>query len=185
MTPDAGRAWVIEQVDPSGGYRPAPLPEIAGGEVLWVHGAEPASSGPDPRDGEDAYDAADVAIGRLLASWGPLVLVVENDLSREGDRDWSSGSPLPVMDRPDAAAVGGRVLHWILVEPGGGEDVSDHLRGSSSGYPTVGYCVPASLAPRLAAKRWDLELATELASAAFAIVVSAFDATGWLVWRRG
>ena len=183
MSADVGRAWVIEQVGDQR-LRPAPLPSIEGGEVLWVHGAEPAPSGPDPDQGEDAYDAADGAIGRLLASWGPLVLVVENDLSREGDRDWSAGSPLPVMDRPDAAAVDGRVLHWMLVEPGGGEAVSDHLRGSSSGYPTVAYCVPASFASRLGSQQWDLALATELASSAIAIVVSAFDATGWLVWRR-
>ena len=183
--PAVGRAWVREQVATYAEFRPAPLPEVEGGEVLWVHGAEPAPSGPDPDGGDDAYDVADVAIGRLLESWSPLVLIVENDLSREGDRDWAwGGSEAPVMERGSSASIGGKVVHWLLIEPGGDHDVAEHLRSSASGYPTVANAVPASFAPRLGAKHWDRELAAEMAAATTAIVVSAFDNTGWLVWRR-
>ena len=102
---------------------------------------------------------------------------------REGDPDYNLGrTDLLVMDRADAAAVDGQVFHWMMVTPGAGAEAVDHLRGGASGYPTVAYVAPGEFAFRMTRKHWDRELAAELAYAETAVIVSAFDEEGWLVW---
>jgi hypothetical protein len=140
----------------------------------------------DPSESAGGLDN-DPALANLMVSWtggGAFGLVVENDLADEGTRDAVGGRPdRLVSERDDAALVGAAVVHWMVVDAGTAEEAPEFLNRSASGYPTVAFAVPASFLPRMRAKHWEPALAQELATAAFAIIVSAFDNEGWIVWH--
>ncbi len=113
------------------------------------------------------------------------IAIVEDDLAGEGDPDYAGGRPDRLAtDRADAAVIERRVVHRIELSSGLAEQLPPFLRRSASGYPTIAVCVPRPLSTCVREKRWTPDILTELRENAFAIVVSAFDDEGWLVWER-
>lgn len=179
---DPRRVWLLEQLAPGGPLAAAAKDWPRSGGTLV---AIPDVQGPLAESAGGLDNAP--ALAEVMAAWAadaPFGLVVEDDLAQEGDPDWCAGRPdRRASEREDAAVVSGDVVHWTTVDVVTASEAPPFIHASASGYPTVAFAVPARFLPRMRTKRWDVEFAHELAAAAFAIIVSAFDNEGWIIWH--
>lgn len=176
------RAWLLKKLAGAGPLaREAESRVRCGGVLIAIPDVEG-----DLEEGADGLDN-DPVLATLMASWAgsdSFGLVVENDLADEGSRDVLGGRPdRLVSERDDAAVIAGAIVQWMAVDAASAPEAPGFLNTSASGYPTVAFAVPAGFLPRMRAKRWDPEFVQDLAAAALAVIVSAFDNEGWIIWH--
>ncbi len=149
-------------------------------DLLLPPGTKPIESLADFRlsCGLGTNDADNLLRGSLrrLASVGARSVVVEDDLMLRTD---------PVLVGP-VAFVDDRVLRWSSIDPELLDAAVKLLRSGSSGYPLVAYVVDSS--PQFlglsTGARLGSEFVDRLRRSALAVIVSAFDAETYLVFRR-
>jgi hypothetical protein len=175
-----GINWVRRSLEHGRSFSTAVLErvDLAHGFVLTL-----LPSDTDPKDalhfesGDFGRIRTGIAVAERLrvVAGSNASLVVEHEFASPGD---------PFLEKHplDWFAAGSDICQWIRLDRSL-EEIAAFMQRSSSGYPMNGFLIPEPESQMFRRGILDQERFLDLADFAVAIVVGAYDATGYLVWQ--